>query len=159
MRYRLTSLGFEKIAAEVTLRNNCAETRHIKFSVRAGPTKDALFALGEPREDDFAPGEEKEYLYEWTNADGTSPRIEPTATLTFRWNWQRHDSTDLHCLDVGAESCLQTDAFLRSTVQELATVPAGVALLRGAAQYGVRLRRGQVVDGALAACGLPVAAR
>ncbi len=155
VRYRFFALAFDKVAAEVIVRNNCPEPRRIRLGARVSPAPGALpVVLGGELEADFAPGEEKTLLYDWTRPDGTYPAIDPNHSLSFRWNWQRQGSTEMACLPVGAERCLQVDPWLRTTVRELAGVPVGADLLRRAAGHGVPVIRADLPDGELGSYGL-----
>lgn len=131
----------------VTIRNNCAEPRRINYTARvyadeAGPP----VAVGRPffkTGDEFAPHQEREYLYGWCDTEGACPRINPGQRVVFRTNWVKVGSDEPHCLNVGASRCLKTDPWLRSAVEDLLTLPAGVMLLRRAAEFGVTVQRGE----------------
>ena len=70
VRYRLVSLGFEKIAVEVTVRNNCAEAREVRVSARAAAPGAPFAALGTLKAVNLGPYEEKGLVYDWATADG-----------------------------------------------------------------------------------------
>ncbi|MHB1132298.1 MAG: hypothetical protein ACYC4L_07890 [Chloroflexota bacterium] len=151
VRYRLVSLAFEQIGLEVTVRNNCPEAREVRFSARAAAPGAPLAALGALKAVNLGPFEEKGLVYDWANPDGTYPAIPVNANVTFRWNWHRQGApeTEQQCLEVGAQQCLPTDPWLRSTVQDLLAVPDGANLLRAAANYGVNIRRAELSPGYL----------
>jgi hypothetical protein len=138
----------ETAQLDVTIRNNCDQTRLIQFAARVEVDGSrSPIAVGQnffPGGQSFGPGEERRFLYGWCQEDGSCPRIEPSAQLVFRWNWRAPDSDALHCLDIGASRCLPTDPWLRSTVVELATLPEGAALLKRGADFGVTVRRGDL---------------
>lgn len=152
VRHRFVSLAWDKVGLEVTVRNNCPEPRRIRFGARASPAPGALpVALGGESEADFAPGEEKSFLYDWTRPDGTYPAIAPSFSVSFRWNWRRQDSSEQPCLEIGVQRCLMVDPWLRSTVQDLLALPLGADLLRRAASAGVFLQRGELRSGLIGA--------
>ena len=148
VRYRFIPLAWDNVGLEVTVRNNCPEPRRIRFGARVSPAPGTPpIALGGEQEADFGPGEEKGFVYDWTRFDGSYPQIAANQSVTFHWNWTRQGSNEQPCLDVGAQRCLTVDPWLRSTVQELATVPSGADLLRRAANSGAFVTRGELRPG------------
>ncbi len=150
VRARLVTVGWNKVALETTLRNNCQEERTIRFSARAAAAPGGRpLALGKEKQLDFGPGEEISFVYEWTREDGSYPAIPEGAALSFYINWRSSNSGDLHCLDVGAEKCLQTHPWLRTTVEQLAADEDGLRLLRIAANHGIDLLYEDLPEGYL----------
>ena len=135
----------------VTIRNNCAEPRHITFRARVySYPGGAPISLGNVYQDDFGPSEERSYLYGWANADGTYPSVSTSSILVFRFNWYKQGTAnDLQCINVPSTPCLIGDPLLRSTVLDLSAVPNGPSLLNTAAAFGVRVRRGDLPFGVL----------
>ncbi|MHB1005272.1 MAG: DUF6782 family putative metallopeptidase [Chloroflexota bacterium] len=151
VRYRFVTLVGGGTGLELTLRNNCNESRHIFFSARLSPTPEGPpVVTGSEQGADFGPNEEKQQVYSWRAADGTYPEVNSAWSVTFRWNWQRQgDDGQPVCLDVGAERCLNIDPRLRSTLQDLSTVPVASDLLRKAATNRVVVRRGDLTRSVL----------
>ena len=66
------------------------------------------------------------------------------------FSWFIGSAHDWLCVDVGAGSCLKIDPWLNSTVAALRALDEGSALLKIAADYGVRVERDHTDPGLLA---------
>ncbi|MGH2461150.1 MAG: hypothetical protein ACRDIY_20015, partial [Chloroflexota bacterium] len=75
---------------------------------------------------------------------------EPNSTPQTEFSWFTTVPSDWLCVDVGASRCLQIDPWLESAVSALRPLAEGRALLRIAADAGVRVQRGQPGSGLLA---------
>lgn len=152
VRYDLFRTAWGATVMNVRVRNNCAEARRIEFRTRVyRDDSSPPLAVGRTYEDHFGPYEERGYLYGWADPNGAYPPIEPSHKVVFRWNWVKVGSDEPHCIDVGGSRCLIADPRLRSTIEDLASVPDGAELLKMAADFGVSMRRDTLPAGALAA--------
>ena len=65
----------------------------------------------------------------------------PATSAQIGFAWFGGSPQDWLCVDVGASKCLNVDPWLKSAIAELGTLDEGQALLRSAADFGVRIER------------------
>ena len=74
----------------------------------------------------------------------------PNSTPQTQISWFTDSPNNWMCVNVGASSCLEIDPWLKSAVTALLRLDEGRALLRIAADNGVRIQRGQTGPSLLA---------